>query len=52
MIAIKGEIDQVAAGEWPGRDNPLRNAPHTAASVAGEWSHPYSREPRRPSRPG
>ena len=27
---IKGEIDQVAAGEWPAGDNPLANAPHTA----------------------
>jgi glycine dehydrogenase len=44
MIAIKGEIDRVAGGEWPADDNPLRNAPHTAASIAGEWSHPYSRE--------
>jgi glycine dehydrogenase len=44
MIAIKGEIDRVAAGEWPSDDNPLRNAPHTAACLAAEWSHPYSRE--------
>ena len=44
MIAIKGEIDQVAAGVWPVGDNPLANAPHTAASVtADEWSHPYPR---------
>jgi glycine dehydrogenase len=44
MIAIRAEIDRVAAGEWPADDNPLCNAPHTAASVTGEWSHPYSRE--------
>ena len=31
MIAIKAEIDRVGAGEWPAEDNPLRNAPHTAA---------------------
>ena len=43
MIAIRGEIDRVAAGEWPAEDNPLRNAPHTAACLAGEWPHPYSR---------
>ena len=43
MIAIKREIDRVAAGEWPGEDNPLVNAPHTAASLAGDWAHPYSR---------
>lgn len=44
MIAIKGEIDQVAAGHWPADDNPLVNAPHTAESITVEWSHPYSRE--------
>jgi glycine dehydrogenase len=43
MIAIKGEIDRVGAGEWPVTDNPLRGAPHTAASLVGEWEHPYSR---------
>ncbi|MEV4705182.1 aminomethyl-transferring glycine dehydrogenase [Actinoplanes sp. NPDC049316] len=44
MIAIKGEIDRVAAGEWPRDDNPLHNAPHTAASVsADEWEHAYPR---------
>ncbi len=43
MIAIKGEIDQVAAGEWPAGDNPLANAPHTAQCLAGEWAHPYDR---------
>jgi len=45
MIAIKLEADAVAAGEWPGDDNPLHNAPHTARSViVGEWEHSYSRE--------
>ncbi|MEV0248031.1 aminomethyl-transferring glycine dehydrogenase [Nocardia sp. NPDC050712] len=44
MIAIKGEIDQVAAGVWPVEDNPLRGAPHTAECLVGEWNHPYSRE--------
>jgi glycine dehydrogenase len=44
MIAIKGEIDRVAAGEWPRDDNPLHNAPHTAAAVtADEWAHAYPR---------
>jgi glycine cleavage system P protein (glycine dehydrogenase) len=43
MIAIKAEIDQVGSGHWPREDNPLGNAPHTAASVTGEWAHPYSR---------
>ncbi|WP_194827654.1 aminomethyl-transferring glycine dehydrogenase [Nocardia sp. XZ_19_231] len=44
MIAIRGEIDQVGAGVWPVTDNPLRGAPHTAASLVAEWNHPYSRE--------
>jgi glycine dehydrogenase len=44
MIAIKGEIDRVAAGEWPRDDNPLHHAPHTAAAVtADEWTHAYPR---------
>jgi glycine dehydrogenase len=43
MISIKQEIDRVASGEWPAEDNPLVNAPHTAAAIAGEWAHPYSR---------
>ena len=45
MIAIREEIRRVEKGEWPQDDNPLKNAPHTAASVLkGEWPHPYSRE--------
>ncbi|WP_130796859.1 aminomethyl-transferring glycine dehydrogenase [Streptomyces otsuchiensis] len=44
MIAIRAEIDKVGSGEWPAEDNPLRNAPHTAAVLAGEWDHPYSRD--------
>ena len=41
MIAIKRECE--AAANAP-TDNPVVNAPHTAAELAGEWSHPYSRE--------
>ncbi|MCW2524805.1 MAG: glycine dehydrogenase [Frankiales bacterium] len=44
MIAIKGEIDAVGAGQWPVTDNPLRNAPHTAHCLTADWTHPYSRE--------
>ncbi|WP_431970382.1 aminomethyl-transferring glycine dehydrogenase [Nocardia sp. bgisy134] len=44
MISIRKEIDQVGAGVWPVQDNPLRGAPHTAASLVGDWDHPYSRE--------
>ncbi|HHV22285.1 MAG TPA: aminomethyl-transferring glycine dehydrogenase [Propionibacterium sp.] len=44
MIAIRAEIDKVAAGEWPVDDNPLVNAPHPLSRVtADEWDHPYSR---------
>ncbi|MEU7780928.1 aminomethyl-transferring glycine dehydrogenase [Micromonospora parva] len=44
MIAIRAEIEQVASGQWPAGDNPLANAPHTAAMVSGdEWSHAYPR---------
>jgi glycine dehydrogenase len=44
MIAIRAEIDRVAAGEWAAGDNPLVNAPHTASMVtADEWPHPYPR---------
>ena len=44
MVGIRGEIARVAAGEWPVDDNPLRNAPHTAACLADKWDHPYPRD--------
>jgi glycine dehydrogenase len=45
MIAIRGEIRRIEEGVWPKDDNPLKNAPHTAASLLGsEWTRPYSRE--------
>jgi glycine dehydrogenase len=45
MIAIREEIRRVERGEWPQDDNPLKNAPHTAASLLkGEWKHAYTRE--------
>ena len=44
MIAIREEIRAVENGELDSTDNPLTNAPHTAAELAGQWSHPYSRE--------
>ncbi|WP_300715584.1 aminomethyl-transferring glycine dehydrogenase [Hydrogenophaga sp.] len=45
MIAIREEIRLVEAGTWPQDDNPLKNAPHTAASLmAAVWSHPYARD--------
>ena len=45
MIAIRAEASRVQEGEWPASDNPLVNAPHTAAAVvATEWAHAYPRE--------
>ena len=44
MIAIRGEIDRVASGEWAHADSPLAHAPHTAEQLAGEWTLPYTRE--------
>jgi glycine dehydrogenase len=44
MIAIRAEIDRVAAGEWPVESSPLRHAPHTAEDLLGVWDRPYSRE--------
>jgi glycine dehydrogenase len=44
MISIRTEIDKIGDGTWPREDNPLRNAPHTAAMVAAdEWDRPYPR---------
>ncbi|MFJ1625947.1 aminomethyl-transferring glycine dehydrogenase [Streptomyces sp. NPDC088190] len=44
MIAIRGEVEKVVSGEWSADDNPLHNAPHTAAMLGGEWKHGYDRE--------
>ena len=44
MIQIRQEIQAVADGRYDATDNPLHNAPHTAQMLAGEWTHPYSRE--------
>jgi glycine dehydrogenase len=45
MIAIRSEIARVERGEWPQDDNPLKHAPHTAASLlAADWAHAYPRE--------
>jgi glycine dehydrogenase len=42
MISIRREIARVESGEWPADDNPLVNAPHTAAMLLDDdWSHPY-----------
>lgn len=44
MIRIRNEIRAVETGALDAEDNPLKNAPHTAAELVGEWAHPYSRE--------
>ena len=49
MIAIRAEIARVEAGPegggWPREDNPLKNAPHTAAALLrADWAHAYTRE--------
>ncbi|MGF3056634.1 aminomethyl-transferring glycine dehydrogenase [Microbacterium sp. YY-01] len=45
MVGIRREAEAVASGTYPADDNPLVNAPHTAASAtATTWEHPYSRE--------
>ncbi|MCV4287068.1 aminomethyl-transferring glycine dehydrogenase [Pseudomonas capsici] len=44
MIKIREEIHAVENGTLDKDDNPLKNAPHTAAEIAGQWNHPYSRE--------
>ena len=44
MICIREEIRAVENGSLDKDDNPLKNAPHTAAELAGEWLHGYSRQ--------
>jgi glycine cleavage system P protein (glycine dehydrogenase) len=45
MIAIRDEIRAIEDGRMDRSDNPLKNAPHTAAVLlAAEWKHGYSRE--------
>lgn len=44
MLVIREEIRAVEQGQADALDNALKNAPHTAADLAAEWSHPYSRQ--------
>jgi len=44
MTSIHSEIKKVIEGNWDKDNNPLKNAPHTALEMAGEWNYPYSRE--------
>ena len=45
QAAVHRQSDAIEEGRLPAEDNPLKNAPHTAASLlSGEWAHGYSRE--------
>jgi len=45
MVAIRGEIARIEAGQIAVEDSPLRHAPHTAAMVAADdWAQAYGRE--------
>ncbi|GAA3937390.1 aminomethyl-transferring glycine dehydrogenase [Actinomadura viridis] len=45
MIEIRREIQRVADGGYDRDDNPLKNAPHTAAClITDDWKHAYTRE--------
>jgi len=45
LVSIRAEIQQVEMGVADPEDNPLKNAPHTAAAVTSDrWEHPYGRE--------
>jgi glycine dehydrogenase len=44
MVSIRAEIQDIEQGRIDRADNPLKNAPHTAAMIAADsWSHPYTR---------
>ena len=45
LISIRDEIRRIETGQMDRKNNPLKNAPHTAADIASsEWDRPYSRE--------
>jgi glycine cleavage system P protein (glycine dehydrogenase) len=45
MIHIREEIRAIEQGRMDRRNNPLKNAPHTAEDLADDaWDRPYSRE--------
>jgi len=45
LVLIREEIRSIESGESDRLDNPLKNAPHTAASaLSDEWSHAYTRD--------
>ena len=52
MVAIRVEIDQIAAGVIAVEDSPLRHAPHTVADLVGEWNRAYPLSAGTPSLSG
>jgi glycine dehydrogenase len=45
LVAIRGEIADIASGALPREDNPLKHAPHTLqVTLADAWARPYPRE--------
>jgi len=44
MVSIHDEIQKVIDGRWDKDNNPLKNAPHTAHEMSGEWIYPYTRQ--------
>ncbi len=45
MITIKQEIEDILNGKYDKKNNPLKNAPHTAEMIASDnWVYNYSRE--------
>ena len=50
MIAIRAEIGKVGSGEWDRHDNPLANAPHTAACLHRRLGRTRTPRRRRPTR--
>jgi glycine dehydrogenase len=43
MISIREEIRAIERGNADPLDNLLKNAPHTAEALVGDWPHPYDR---------
>ena len=44
MIGIREEIRAIERGSMDGRDNPLKNAPHTHHLLLNDWTLPYGKE--------
>jgi glycine dehydrogenase len=45
MISIHAEMSAVETGKADAKNNPLKNAPHTADQIASDdWNRPYSRQ--------